>query len=391
MDEPDSGGGEEMTKTVAHIHHRYSPARLDLHNELSKRGVFNSVLITERYIPRSVEPYPGTRYLFKAPSGNLFYRVDKIVTENPIYRRSLTRFFIRNIKESHASIMHAHFGMTGYRAMDAVAALKLPFVLTLYGVDGSYCLKDTKWIGRFKKLFSAADRIVVLCEEVKRRVAALGYPEEKIRIWNCLEDITFYSYTKRPKVNGAVNFMIAARFVEKKGYPMLLGAFKRIHTEHPDVRLTMIGYGPGRAEVAENCKRLGISGSIEIVPTDEVLDFPSLYKGHLAKGHIFVMPSIAAKDGDDEGGPALSLIAAQASGLPVIATRFPGAERSVVDNVTGIYTEADEDSLYERMLYLYMHPELWDKLGEAASLYVKKEFSVPDQVVRMESIYEELV
>lgn len=377
-------------KTIAHIYTRYSPSVIhDLHNELLKRGNFLSVLLAEKYIPNSKPIFPHTYYFRTVPGGDVFQRLDRLISDNFIYRNMAAAFFESKLKTSEASIIHAHFGMAGCAIMDTAKKYKLPLVVTFYGVDGSFCLKDKMWAPRFKKLFTVADRIVVLCDEVKKRIMDFGYPEEKIRLWNCLEDIDFYTYSKRP-VQRPLNYIIAARFVEKKGYPLLLNAFARLAKEFNDVRLTIIGYGDGRRRIIKIIKQLGIDGLITIIPTDNNPDFHSIYKEALSQSHIFVLPSITAKNGDDEGGPALTLIAAQASGLPVIATRFPGAERSIIDGQTGIYCEPDPGSVYEKMRYLYERPELWDELGSRASAYVKKEFCVKTQVEKMESLYKEL-
>lgn len=377
-------------KTIAHVYGRYSAARLDLHNELLKSGRYDSVIIAERYIPNSLPPHKNTYYLSRLPSGGIFQKLDGIISRNALYQGSLTGYYARMLKEHDAAVVHAHYGMAGAGVLDAAKKLGLPLVTTLYGVDGSYCLRDGYWIPRFKKLFEYASRIVVLCDEVKNRLVSFGCKEEKIRIWNCLEDVGFYAYSKRP-ASRPVRFIIAARFVEKKGYPLLLEAFARFVKEHQDARLTMIGYGDGKKDILRMCDRLGIKDRIEIISTDNNPDFPMLYKDNLSQSHIFVLPSIAAKNGDDEGGPALTLIAAQASGLPVITTRFPGSERSVIDGVTGIYCEPEAGSIYEKMKYLYERPGMWDELGRSASDFVKKEFRVRDQVAKMEAIYGELV
>ncbi len=378
-------------KTIAHTYCRYSPGvLLDLHNELLKKGRYGSVLLAERYVPNSRELFPRTRYFYKVPKGDIFHKLDNVISETPIYRKLIESFYKKMLREEGSSLIHAHFGMAGCSVMDLARQLKLPLVVTLYGVDGSFCLKSNQWIPRFKKLFDIADRMIVLCDEVKNRLVSLGCKEDKVRIWNCLEDVGFYTYSKRPAA-GPVNFIIAARFVEKKGYPLLLNAFARLAKEHGDIRLTIIGYGNGRNEVIKLCQNLGLMDKVIIVPTDTAPDFSAIYKDHLTKSHIFVLPSIAAKNGDDEGGPALTLIAAQAAGLPVIATRFPGAERSIIDGKTGVYCDPDPSSVYEKMLYLYERPALWDEIGSRASAYVKKEFDVGAQVEKIESIYAELL
>ena len=378
-------------KTIAHIYSRYSPSViLDLHNEISKRGNFSSVLLAEKYVPNAKPLFLNTYFFHRIPDGDVFQRIDRLISGNIAYKIMRKSFFERMLRTHQVSLLHAHFGMAGCAIMDLAKKHEIPLVVTFYGVDGSYCLKDKRWVPHFKKLFTIADRIVVLCDEVKHRVMAFGYPEEKIRLWNCLEDVDFYTYSKRPQAK-PMRFIIAARFVEKKGYPLLLNAFAKFAKECPDARLTAIGYGEGKKNVLKICDELDIKDKVEVISTDNNPNFDSIYRERLSQSHIFILPSITAKNGDDEGGPALTLIAAQAAGLPVITTRFPGSERSVVDGLTGIYCDPDPDSIYDKMRYLYERPQMWDELGCRASEYVKKEFRVEDQVIKMEAIYNELV
>lgn len=377
-------------KTIAQVYGRYSTARLDLHNELLKRKNYDSIILAERHMPNALSAYPGTHYFLKEFRSGLFQKLCNIASRNPVYQKILSGYFKKMLNEYRVGLVHAHYGMAGASILGAAKDLKLPLVVTLYGVDGSYCLKNSYWMPRFKKLFDYASRIIVLCEEVKRRLTIFGCDEEKIRIWNCLEDVGFYTYSKRPDTR-PLRFIIAARFVEKKGYPLLLNAFARFVKEVQDAHLTMIGYGEGRRGIVKLCDDLGIREKTEMIPTDNDPDFPFVYRENLKRSHIFVLPSITAKNGDDEGGPALTLVAAQACGLPVITTRFPGSERTVEDGLTGIYCEPDPGSIFDKMRYLSERPAIWDDMGRAASEFVMKEFNVSDQVAKIESIYSELI
>lgn len=52
------------------------------------------------------------------------------------------------------------------------------------------------------------------------------------------------------------------------------------------------------------------------------------------EAHIFLLPSITATDGDQEGIPEV-LMEAMASGLPVISTFHSGIPELVIDGETG--------------------------------------------------------
>ena len=86
------------------------------------------------------------------------------------------------------------------------------------------------------------------------------------------------------------------------------------------------------------------------------------------------------------------MICAQAAGLPAISTPFAGAERSMIDGVTGLFAKQDDAaSLAERMQWLAEHREAWNPMGRAASDLVREQFSLDVQMARLLALYAEVI
>src|SRR5439155_20199831 len=136
--------------------------------------------------------------------------------------------------------------------------------------------------------------------------------------------------------------LVAARFVEKKGHSYLFEAFDRLVRDGLDASLTMVGYGPDKEQIAMNVRRRGLSERVAIIDTQLAPNFVDIFRRALETHDIFVLPSTTSAAGDDEGGPALTMVCAQAAGLPVISTPFAGAERSVLEGVTGLFCRQDD-------------------------------------------------
>jgi len=211
-------------------------------------------------------------------------------------------------------------------------------------------------------------------------------------VWNIGMDLDKFSYQKREHLSKReVRLLTAARFVEKKGYPVLIKALSILIKKGNKLHLTALGYGPLKNSIEKMISELGLGEVVTLIDTSEVEDFNQFYREILPVQDIFVLPSIVATDGDDEGGPALSLVCAQAAGLPVIATPFAGASRSIIDKETGIFArDSDAEDLAEKLDYLIANPGIWNKLGEAGSHYVRKNFSLPTQLKALEGIYDSL-
>ena len=170
-------------------------------------------------------------------------------------------------------------------------------------------------------------------------------------------------------------WLIPARFVEKKGHEILLQAFVRHLERHPHHRLTCWGYGDGdwlRALV----RSLGLESSVNVVNNESEGPFDAAYLAQLRQHDVVLAPSIRAKRGDDEGGPALTAVLAQVAGKPVILSDFPGSERSVSDGVEGlIVPQNDADALVSAMERLSLDPELARQMGIKGRERVIREFS----------------
>jgi colanic acid/amylovoran biosynthesis glycosyltransferase len=105
-----------------------------------------------------------------------------------------------------------------------------------------------------------------------------------------------------------------------------------------------------------------------------------------------VLPSTTGVNGDDEGGPALTMVCAQGAGLPAIATPFAGVERSLIDGVTGLLCRQDDAaSLAERMRWLAERRDDWATMGRAASEHVRAHFSLDGQMAALLGIYRDVI
>lgn len=310
----------------------------------------------------------------------------------PLTLSLFNRFCLAHAREFHGDLIHAHFGTTGVMTLPFIRATGLPAIVTFYGVDGSASLRIPSWRENFKEMFTRMDRVLVLCDAVRERLLAIGCPPQKLIVWNLPAGIEQYPYRPRSTTGKAVRFLIAARFVEKKGHRYLIDAFGSIVRAGVDARLTMIGYGPFKGAIEEAVRGHGLSDRVTIVDTQLTSSFSEIYREALDDHDIFVLPSTTGVNGDDEGGPALTMICAQAAGLPAICTPFPGAERSVVDGVTGLFCRQDDaGSLAERMQWLAAHREAWNAIGKVGSDRVRTNFSLNGQMDALLGIYRDVI
>lgn len=366
-------------------------------HEYLKRTGNRSTIICSKFLTDTTAVLPDIHAFsikkINGPKGtgqSLLFRIwNKLY--RPLFWIKYRRFVQRLVKTDRPDIFHLHFGYTAVRLLPILKKEKIPFIITFYGVDCSSMLAQPYWVEQYRQVLKHASFIIVLSETVRERFREIGCPDDKIIVWQIPIRLNNYTYYNTPR-SGHIRFITAARFVEKKGFPYLIAAFKKVLAQVPGSTLTIIGYGAGKDKILAEIDRQGLNESITLIDTNLRTDFPEFYAAQLREHDIFALPSTTSKNGDDEGGPALTLVAAQASGKPVVCTPFVGSEISVTDGKTGLICLQDNaDSLAEKMICLVNDPALAQTLGKAASELVHALFSEEYQMNKLLEIYHKAI
>lgn len=355
---------------------------------LCGRAVAEATAFQENFPVAAHRPLPHSR-LGRLITPSIRHRATMRIAPDR-WASDLSEFVVVEHRRSPFDVLHAHFGTAGSMLAGVREAVEVPLVTTFYGVDASACLHDPRWKAPYARLFACGDIFVVLSEEVRKRLCEAGAPADRVLVWNIgLELSTFTSLVRAPTAEPP-GILCVARFVEKKGHGVLLKAFAALRAERA-VRLTLIGYGPLKSEIHRQVRSLGLDSDVTIIDTAGRTDFMRLFCNAVSSHTVFALPAVTASDGDDEGGPALTVVYAQAAGMPVVVTAFPGAERSVLHADTGLLSEADPGALHEALQRVIDDHELACRLGRNASDLVQRQFSMERQRARLEQVYRNVM
>lgn len=321
------------------------------------------------------------------PSVSCFRRRTKDEINSNAFMRRAQRALLRNIDQIgfgqltrrtladvRPDLIHCHYGTTGAELLKWGNWPELPAVVSFYGVDASASLREPATVRRYAELGRRGVLAHVLCEVVANRLSAIGWPADQIELGNLPAQVE-QAPDLGQRQGGGVRLLIPARFVEKKGHLVLLEALQRVVREIPDIQLTCFGYGPS-AWLEEAIAKRNLSDRVHVIDNHQSSSFFDEYMAILSEHDIVVAPSIESSTGDDEGGPALTVVTAQSAGKPVVVSAFPGAERSVTDGVEGLVVSAGSPlELAEALINLSKHRDLWSTMGGAGRLRAQSEFS----------------
>lgn len=286
-------------------------------------------------------------------------------------------FTLRGLRSRPAAdVLYAHFGPNGQVAatLKAVGLIDLPIITVFHGFDVTMVIKE--WgPDYYRCLFAHGDLMLPVSQEFKRRLISMGCPEEKIAVHHMGVDIRTLDFRPRKKPNPGtpIQVLSIARLVEKKG---LASGIRAIHlaTQSLDIpiKYTIVGDGVLRPELESLIEELGCQDSVEIAgwkTQDEV-------KTYIEQAHVYLAPSVVAKNGDEEGIPVV-LMESAASGLPLISTRHSGIPELVRDRETGLLAdEHDVSGLAAALVELCKDENLGHQLSVAGRRLVEDEFEI---------------
>lgn len=171
---------------------------------------------------------------------------------------------------------------------------------------------------------------------------------------------------------------IVATLRSWKGHRYLVDAIAAMKDERAGdrIRLVIVGDGPGRDNLREQVKALGIADRV-VMPGNQSDVVP-----WLQTFDVFVLPSYA-----NEGVPQ-ALMQAMACGLPVVTTPVGAIGEIVSHGVTGLMvTPRDAGALQQALLRLQGDPVLREQLGRAGLTQAHQRFSAARMLDDMERIF----
>jgi len=172
---------------------------------------------------------------------------------------------------------------------------------------------------------------------------------------------------------------IIARLSDVKGQDVLVSAMHLVVKKYSNAKLMLVGEGKLEPLLKKLVKDYQLDKNIIFYPVvNQTQDILSMFD-------IFVMPS-------RQEGLGLSIIEAQAMGLPVVASNIGGIPHVIEDKKTGIlFDPEDVNGLAKALMSLIENKQQAKTIGDAARAYVQIHFSSDRMIKETIQVYEQLV
>ena len=275
-------------------------------------------------------------------------------------------------------LIHAHYAYMGLRYLDVARTLKLPLIVSLLGKDTS--VQMARDPAAYQPLFATAARLVVVVDYLKDVAVASGCDPAKLTLIPNEVDTGFFQPVTRIR-SGPPVILTVGRLHWAKGLLYGLSAMAALKAEGLDFRYRMVGAGDERAALTLCIRDLALEDRVELVgPLDR-----EGVRSELEAADVFFLPSVIEEFG-------VVLIEAQATGLPVVATRVGGVPEALRDGETGLLVPSrDPAAMAGALRRLLNNPAERQAMGGRGAVFVREHFDAGRLMARLVALYEETV
>jgi glycosyltransferase involved in cell wall biosynthesis len=282
-------------------------------------------------------------------------------------------------------VIHAHSALPcGHAALLLGRELKIPFVVTVHGLDafstrqvGGYA---GKWCARISQsVYRSACSVICVSEKVRDQViAGAGARVNTTVLYNGV-DPQMFSPPEREADAEAPVILSVGNIIPVKGHDLLLRAFAAIQDRFPGLSLEIIGDGPERSRLQQWVDEQGIASKVHFRGRQSRQQVAEAVR----RATVFALPSRYE-------GLGCVYLEAMSAGKPVIACLGQGIDEVIEQGVNGCLIRADDlQELTDTLVRLLQQAEVRRKMGDAARRTILQGYTLGEQAAHLFRIYRE--
>lgn len=302
------------------------------------------------------------------------------------------------LKEIQPDIVHTHASKAGLLGRMAAFSLRIPVVVhTFHGhVFHSYFGKfKTTFFKQIERYLAKKSTGIIAISALQKHELADVHKivnQEKIKVIPLGFDLQKFQegrIEKREAVRAQyklsddeVAITIIGRLAPIKDHDYFLNVIEEVLKQTPqEIKVFIVGDGSEKNHIEDRVNKLNEAYPNRIMMTSWILDIATFIQGM----------DIVCLTSKNEGTP-VSLIEAQAAGIPVISTDVGGVRDAMEDGKSGFVVKRENIETYIKNLRLLVED---DKLREKISIFGQKnateKFGYQRLVLEMEDYYKELL
>ncbi|HEV2175584.1 MAG TPA: glycosyltransferase [Terriglobia bacterium] len=290
-------------------------------------------------------------------------------------------YLARILLRAGFSHIHAHFANLPTSTAEVTSKLTgIPYSFTAHAKDIYLAPVD-----ELRRKMSGATCVITCTaanQEYLRSIARAGTP---VHLAHHGVDVVRFEPKGRTATapqGGKPLILSVGRFCEKKGFPYLIEACRKLKDRGHDFDCRIVGYGPLEAELQTLIDHLGVGDCVSLrgkMTQDELVP---VYE----QARLFVLPCIITEAGDRDGIPNVFL-EAMASELPVVSTSISGITELVDSGQNGFLVDPrDPVALADAVEKLLRDPALCRRFGARGRAKVLENFTLEASARRVRTL-----
>lgn len=332
------------------------------------------------------------------------YGVEPVLIEEMVRNPSLSsdrkayKRLKQMIREYQPDIVHTHASKAGALGRKAAYSCGVPVIVhTFHGhVFHSYFgkLKTTLFKKIERNLAKKSTGIIAISDIQKKELSQDHRicPAEKIKVIPLGFDLApFHEKALTQRTNtrteykledDTVAIAIVGRLAPIKNHGFFLDVIEEVFAQsNQKLKVFIVGDGPEKAMISERVVEINSKSIHEIVMTSWIKDIGTFNAGM----------DVICLTSDNEGTP-VSLIEAQAGGIPIISTDVGGVKDVVMEGETGfVIPPGDKKTYVQKLLELCLDEKKRAKMSQNGWSYVQEKFHYGTLVKNMDQYYRELL
>ncbi|MDQ3889807.1 MAG: glycosyltransferase, partial [Actinomycetota bacterium] len=294
-------------------------------------------------------------------------------------RIHVVRDFEAQLAELEPDLVHFGYGTLARGRMHVRELLGCSVAVSFRGYDINYFGLDDP--GCYDDVWAGADILHLVSEDIWKRAQRRGCPPDKphLVVTDAVEVDRFTVPERRREEAGTrpLHIVGVGRLHWKKGYDYALSALRALLDSGVDARYRIVGEGPHREPMMFAIHELELEDHVELLGARTAGEVQETMRWADVCLHAAVSE-----------GFCVSVIEAQAMGLPVVCTDADGLSENVEDGVTGfVVTKRDSRALAERLAELARDAGLRHRMGAAGRRRAEEQFDLSRQLDGLESLY----
>lgn len=301
------------------------------------------------------------------------------------------------IKEYKPDIVHTHASKAGALGRKAAFSCNVPIVVhTFHGhVFHSYFGKGkTKLYKAIERRLAKKSSGIIAISDIQKKELSVNHKicgSEKVEVIPLGFDLNVFHEKRKSerkatrekyKLTDELAIAIIGRFAPIKDHDMFFDIIEKVLNQtKKKIKVFVVGDGAERERIERRAASINEKSEDTVVLTSWITDIAQFNSAM----------DIVCLTSKNEGTP-VSLIEAQASGIPVITTDVGGVRDIVIDGDTGfVVPQKDEEKFTERLVELIESEKTLQKMSQNGWNHVRDKFHYQTLVDNMDKYYQDLL